>query len=59
MDKNNTALEQEVSALIVKIAELDQRISKLESDGSSNGVYLDGVPENIKNYIAKKNGDKQ
>ena len=58
MEKNNVTLEQEVSALIVKIAELDQRISKLESDGSVSGIYLEGVPENIKKYIAKKNGDK-
>jgi hypothetical protein len=43
---------------MVKIAELDQRISKLESDGSVSGIYLEGVPENIKKYIAKKNGDK-
>lgn len=57
MEKNIT-LEQEISALMVKIADLDQRISKLESDGSVSGIYLEGVPENIKNYIAKKNGDK-
>lgn len=57
MEKNIT-LEQEISALMVKIADLDQRISKLESDGSASGIYLEGVPENIKNYIAKKNGDK-
>jgi len=55
---NKPTLDQEVNDLIVKIAELDQRISKLESSGNLDGIYLDGVPENIREYIKEKKGDK-
>lgn len=53
MEKDES-LEEKVDKLILKINELEKRIHDLETGSLGTGIYLDGAPEYVRDYINKE-----
>lgn len=50
-------LVEKIDKLILRVNELEKRIQKLETGSLGTGVYLDGAPDYVKDYINKE-GEK-
>lgn len=53
MEDRLRALEEKFSELTLKLQDLIGRVEKLESSEKDTGVYLDGCPEYVADYINK------
>lgn len=56
-DKANI-LEQQINIMQLQIADLYDKIAKLEGTYDVGGVTIDGVPDYLEDYIKKHGGDK-
>lgn len=50
-------LLEKIDKLILKVTELEKRLHDLETGSLGTGVYLDGAPEYVQDYL-KKEGEK-
>lgn len=52
--------KEEIMALKARVQELENKVLKLESGGMGTGVYLDGAPSYVKEYVkgSKENQEK-
>ena len=50
-------LLEKIDKLTLRVNELEKRINDLETGSLGTGVYLDGAPEYVKDYL-KKEGEK-
>ena len=50
-------LLEKVDKLILRVNELETEVNNLKEGSSGTGVYLDGSPEYVKEYISKE-GEK-
>ncbi len=50
-------LVEKIDKLILRVNELEKRIQELETGSLGTGVYLDGAPDYVKDYINKE-GEK-
>ncbi|MBR1386437.1 MAG: hypothetical protein IJ568_06375 [Bacilli bacterium] len=57
MEDKIKELMETVDKLNLKITELEKRVHDLETGSIGTGVYLDGTPDYVKEYINKE-GDK-
>lgn len=51
-------LENENAQFKVIVQKFEERIGSLESGEKNTGVYLDGAPDYVKDYISKENEEK-
>lgn len=52
-----TEITEKVDKLTLKVIELEKEINDLKNGSLGTGVYLDGTPEYVKDYISKE-GEK-
>lgn len=57
MEDKIIELTEKLDKLVLKINELEKEIQDLKSGSLGTGVYLDGTPEYVKDYINKE-GEK-
>lgn len=57
MEQKLNEITEKVDKLTLKVIELEKEISDLKNGSLGTGVYLDGTPEYVKDYISKE-GDK-
>lgn len=57
MENKIKELTEKVDKLVLQISELEKRLHDLETGSIGTGVYLDGTPEYVKDYINKE-GEK-
>ena len=57
MEKEVKELTEKIDKLVLKISDLEKRLHDLETGSLGTGVYLDGTPEYVKEYIEKE-GEK-
>lgn len=50
-------LVEKIDKLTLRVNELEKRIQELETGSLGTGVYLDGAPDYVKDYINKE-GEK-
>lgn len=55
----NIDVLKEISEIKLMITELQKKISELENGSKSTGVYFDGCPEYVSDYIKNKSKDKE
>lgn len=55
MDEKIQKLEQMIRELNLKIQQLEERLSNLESGEFGTGIYLDGCSEGDASYIINSN----
>lgn len=53
MEEKIATLEQTIRELILKLQQLEDRLSSLENGEFGTGIYLDGCSEGDKKYIAE------
>lgn len=53
MEEKIATLEQTIRELILKLQQLEDRVSSLENGEFGTGIYLDGCSEGDKKYIAE------
>lgn len=53
MEEKIAVLEQTIRELILKLQQLEDRLSSLENGEFGTGIYLDGCSEGDKKYIAE------
>lgn len=51
MEEKVIELTEKIDKLTLKINELEKRISDLETGSLGTGVYLEGTPEYVRDYI--------
>lgn len=51
-------LENENAKFRIIVQKFEERISTLESGEKNTGVYLDGAPDYVKDYITKEEKEK-
>lgn len=57
MEQKLNEITEKVDKLTLKVIELEKEIADLKNGSLGTGVYLDGTPEYVKDYISKE-GDK-
>lgn len=57
MEEKIKELTEKVDKLTIKYTELEKQINDLKNSSLGTGVYLDGAPEYVKEYINKE-GEK-
>ena len=57
MGEKIVELMEEIDKLKLQVTELEKRVHDLETGSIGTGVYLDGTPEYVKDYINKE-GEK-
>ena len=57
MEKIVKELTEKVDKLTLKVIELEKQLLDLKNGSLGTGVYLDGTPEYVKEYISKE-GEK-
>lgn len=57
MEQKLNEITEKVDKLTLKVIELEKEIVDLKNGSLGTGVYLDGTPEYVKDYISKE-GDK-
>lgn len=57
MEQKLNEITEKVDKLTLKVIELEKEINDLKNGSLGTGVYLDGTPEYVKDYISKE-GDK-
>lgn len=57
MEEKIKELTEKVDKLVLRVNELEKRLDDLEKGSLGTGVYLDGAPEYVKEYISKE-GEK-
>ena len=50
---------KELGEIKMKMTDIDKRLTDLENSSKSTGVYLDGCPEYVSEYIKNKSKDKE
>lgn len=58
-DFKEKTLEQMVAELYIKVADLEKRLVEAEKEVETGGVYLDGVPETIQEFIIERKKTKE
>ena len=48
------SIEQLLAELFARVAALEVKLVSLEKETNLGGVYLDGVPEHLKNFIEER-----
>lgn len=59
LEKKITKLEHENSQFKIIVQNYEERISKLESGEKNTGVYLDGAPDYVVDYVTKSVDKKE
>lgn len=54
MEEKVKELEKKVDKLNLIINDLEKRLKNLETGSLGTGVYLDGTPDYVKDYITKE-----
>lgn len=54
MEKEIRELTEKLDKITLKIIELEKRLHDLETGSLGTGVYLDGAPEYVRDYINKE-----
>ena len=54
MEEKVKELEEKVDKLNLIINDLEKRLTNLETGSLGTGVYLDGTPDYVKDYITKE-----
>ena len=54
---NVEELMEKIDKLILRVNELEKEVEELKKGSLGTGVYLDGTPDYVKDYINKE-GDK-
>lgn len=49
--EDNKELLEKVDKLVLRVNELEKRVHELETGSLGTGVYLDGAPDYVKDYI--------
>ena len=57
MEEKLKEITEKVDKLTLKVIELEKEIIDLRNGSLGTGVYLDGTPDYVKEYISKE-GDK-
>lgn len=57
MEQKLKEMTEKLDKLTLKVIELEKEIADLKNGSLGTGVYLDGTPEYVKDYISKE-GDK-
>lgn len=50
---------KELGEIKMKMADIEKRLTDLENSSKSTGVYLDGCPEYVSEYIKNNSKDKE
>lgn len=50
---------KELSEIKMRFTDIEKRLSELENSSKTTGVYLDGCPEYVSEYIKKSSKDKE
>lgn len=50
---------KELGEIKMKMTDIDKRLTDLENSSKSTGVYLDGCPEYVSEYIKNNSKDKE
>lgn len=50
---------KELGEIKMKMTDIEKRLSELENSSKTTGVYLDGCPEYVSEYIKKSSKDKE
>lgn len=59
LEKKITKLEHENAQFKIIVQNYEERISKLESGEKNTGVYLDGAPDYVVDYVTKSVDKKE
>ena len=51
-------LTETLDKLVLRVNELEKQVEELKKGSLGTGVYLDGAPEYVREYITNKEGDK-
>lgn len=54
MEDKIKELTEEIDKLKLTVTDLTKRLTDLENGSKNTGVYLDGAPEYVKEYIEKE-----
>lgn len=54
MEEITKELTEKVDKLILRVNELEKQVEVLKNSSSVTGVYLDGSPDYVKEYINKE-----
>lgn len=57
MEEKLKELTEKIDKLILRVNELEKEIENLKKGSLGTGVYLDGTPDYVKDYINKE-GEK-
>ncbi len=57
MEEKLKELTEKIDKLILRINELEKEVESLKKGSLGTGVYLDGAPDYVKDYINKE-GEK-
>lgn len=57
MEEKLKELTEKIDKLVLRINELEKEIENLKKGSLGTGVYLDGTPDYVKDYINKE-GEK-
>ena len=57
MEEKLKGLTEKIDKLVLRINELEKEIEDLKKGSLGTGVYLDGTPDYVKDYINKE-GEK-
>lgn len=57
MEEKLKELTEKIDKLVLRINELEKEIENLKKGSLGTGVYLDGAPDYVKDYINKE-GEK-
>lgn len=52
-------LLKEISEIKLRITELEKKLSELEDGSKATGVYLDGCPDYVSDYIKNKSNEER
>lgn len=50
---------EDISTIRAEIIEIKKRLEAIEKSSEVTGVYFDGCPEYVTDYVAKNNKDKK
>ena len=54
MGEKIVELMEEIDKLKLQVTELEKRVHDLETGSIGTGIYLDGAPEYVRDYINKE-----
>lgn len=57
MEENLKSISEKLDKLVLRINELEKELKELKEGSLGTGVYLDGTPDYVKDYISKE-GEK-